>query len=195
MRLLPDLSWLPLAGALLAGGMSAARAADMPPPPPVEVRLGVLWPDLGPPETRLPGANLNGELLFDTPLTSWTANLPGWLRWAVAPRIDLGGTVNSAVASRQTYAGLTWTVPLATRLMQQNDALSFGFSIGPDLFSGADTPRGFDQGAQLRLGAEIGYQVTPRVGLFVQFNHVTSGPLTHETDSINELGMRIGLHF
>ena len=163
--------------------------------PPVEVRLGVLWPDLGPPDSRLPGANLNGELLFDTPLSGWTANIPGWLRWAVTPRVDVGTAFNTAVASRQGYAGLTWTVPLATGLLHQDDGLSFGFSIGPDLLGGPGTPGRLDMGPQLRLGAEIGYQVTPRVGLFVLFDHVTSGPLTHETDSLNELGMRIGLHF
>ncbi len=171
----------------------------LPPPAaaasPVEVRLGVLWPDLGPPDSRLPGANLNGEFLIDTPLTGWTANLPGWLRWAAAPRIDIGATVNTAVASHQGYAGLTWTVPLATGLLHQDDGLSFGFSIGPDLLGGPGTPGRLDMGPQIRLGAEIGYQVTPRLGLFVLFDHVTSGPLLHETDSLNELGMRIGLHF
>ena len=177
----------------LAVGTTSVAAA--PPPPPAEVRLGVLWPDLGTPSGRLPGSDLNAELLVTTPLTGWTLNLPAWLRWAAAPRIDLGGTVNTAGAANQIYAGLTWTVPLASSVLGRTDGVSFGFSIGPDLLGGNAVPRGLDQGAQLRLGAELGYQVTPRMGVFVQFGHVTNGPLTHEGDSLNELGVRVGLHF
>lgn len=162
---------------------------------PVSVRLGVLWPDLGPPAGHLPGTDLNGELLLDTPLTGWTMNLPAWLRWVVAPRVNVGGVLNTAWAANQAYAGLTWSVPLATSLLRADDGISFGFSVGPDVLGGNAVPHGLDQGAQLRLGAEVGYQVTPSMGLYVQFNHVTSGPAAHESDGLNELGMRVGLHF
>lgn len=181
-----------LSGLLLAAAAATGAAAD---DMPAEVRLGVLWPDVGAPSSRLPGANANAELLLDTPLTGWSANLPIWLRWAAAPRVDVGGEVNTAGATNQAYAGLTWTVPLASNLLYQDDGLTFGFSIGPDLLGGPGTPHGMDQGAQIRLGAEIGYQVTPRLGLYVLFDHVTGGPLTHESDSLNELGVRVGLHF
>lgn len=181
---------------LLIAALGATSAAAGSIPPPAEVRLGVLWPNLGPPSSRLPGADFNAEVLLTTPLTGWTLNLPAWLRWAAAPRINLGGAVNSAVPANQLYAGLTWTVPLATSVLSKTDGLSFGFSIGPDLLGGGGVPHGLDQGTQLRLGAELGYQMTPRVGLFVQFDHVTGGPLTHEGDnSLNELGVRVGLHF
>jgi len=155
----------------------------------------VLWPDLGAPAGRLAGADINAELLLTTPLTGWTLNLPAWLRWATAPRVNLGGTVNSAGAANQVYAGLTWTVPLANRLVGRTDGLSFGFSIGPDLLSGNAVPHGLDQGPQLRLGAELGYQVTPQLGVFLQFNHVTSSTAVHDGDGMNELGVRVGLHF
>ena len=180
-----------LLAALPAALGATPAAADSP----AEVRLGVLWPDLGPPDSRLPGADLNAELLLATPLTTWTADLPGWLRWATSPRVDVGGVANTAGATNQAYAGLTWTVPLATGLLHQDDGLNFGFSIGPDLLGGPGTPRGLDQGPQLRLGAELGYQVTPRFGLYVLFDHVTGGPLTREGESLNELGVRVGLHF
>ena len=189
MRLRRFLLALPLLGASASGAVAASV------PPDVAVRLGLLWPDLGPPAGRLPGADVNGELLFTTPLSGWTANLPGWLRWAAAPRVDVGGTVNTAGATRQGYAGLTWTVPIASNLLHQSDGISIGFSIGPDLLGGPGTPHGLDQGPQLRLGAEIGYQVTPRMGLYVLFDHVSGGTLAHEGDSLNELGVRVGLDF
>lgn len=178
-----------LLAAVLAPHAAAAEVA------PVEVRLGLLWPDLGPPGSRLAGSDANAELLFGPAAGDWAMGLPGWLRWAATPRLDVGGALNTAGATNQAYAGLTWTVPLATSLLHQEDGLSFGFSIGPDWLGGPGTPRGLDQGPQLRLGAEIGYQVTPRVGLFVLFDHVTGGPLVHEGDSLNELGVRVGLHF
>jgi hypothetical protein len=173
--------------------LTAALADDYGPLS--EVRLGVLWPDLGPPSGRLPGVDANAEVLFTSPFAGWSANLPGWLRWAAAPQVNVGATVNTAGATNQGYAGLTWTVPLVTGLLHQTDGLSFGFSIGPELLGGPATPHGLDQGPQLRLGAEIGYQVTPRMGLYMLFDHVSDGALTHEGDSINELGVRVGLHF
>lgn len=181
-----------LPGLLLVALTATGAVADTPP---VEVRLGVLWPDLGPPAGHLAGADGNAELLLATPLTGWTMNLPAWLRWAVAPRVNLGGTLNTAGAANQAYAGLTWTVPLASSVLHDNDGVSFGFSIGPDLLGGNAVPRGLDQGPQLRVGAELGYQVTSRVGLFVLFDHVSGGSFAHDGDSLNELGVRVGLHF
>jgi len=183
-----------LSGLVLAAFLATAAAAAAPPPA-AEVRLGVLWADLGPSAGRLPGADLNGELLFTTPLTAWTLNLPAWLRWAAAPRVNFGGTVNTAGAANQAYTGLTWTLPLASSLLRRSDTISFGFSVGPDLLGGNAVPTGLNQGPQLRLGAELGYQVTPEVGVFLQFDHVTSGAAAREGDSLNELGLRVGLHF
>ncbi len=161
---------------------------------PAQVRLGVLWPDAGPPAARLPGADVNAELLSPALFGGWTA-LPAWLRWATSPQVNIGGTTNTAGVANQAYAGLTWTVPLTRGLLRANDGLSIGFSIGPELLGGPGVPRGLDGGAQLRLGAEIGYQVTPRFGLYVLFDHVSGGALTHEGDSLNDVGVRVGLHF
>lgn len=183
-----------LSGMLLAG-LVAATAAAAAVPPATEVRLGVLVPDLGPSPGQLPGANLNAELLLPTPLTGWTLNLPAWLRWATAPRVNFGGSVNTAGAANQIYAGLTWTVRLANDVLRQSDGLSFGFSIGPDLLGGNAVPHGLDQGPQLRLGAELGYQVTPTLGLYVQLDHITSSSAARENDGLTELGVRVGLHF
>ncbi len=174
---------------------AAAPRASADAGPLAEVRLGLLWPDIGPAADRLPGADVNAELRFTLPLAGWTANLPAWLRWAATPGLQVGGTANTAVTARTGYAGLTWSVPLASSLLHADDALSFGFSIGPGFLGGAGAPHGLTAGPQLRLGAEIGYQVTPRFGLYVLFDHVSSGALTHETESLNELGVRVGLHF
>lgn len=163
--------------------------------PVAEVRLGLLWPDLGPPASRLPGADLNAELLTVSPFTNWTTDLPAWLRWAAEPQVNLGATVNTAVAAQQAYAGLTWTARVASYLLDRDDALTFGFGIGPGWVGGAGAPRGLTSGTQLRLGAEIGYQVTPRFGLYVLFDHVGGGSFASETESLNELGVRVGLRF
>jgi fermentation-respiration switch protein FrsA (DUF1100 family) len=177
--------------AALPFGHRAEAAAG----PLAEVRLGLLWPDIGPPSTRLPGANVNAELLSVSPFAAWTSDLPAWLRWAAEPQVNLGGSVNTAGVAQQGYTGLTWTAKVATSLLHRDDALTFGFSIGPGWVGGTGAPRGLTSGTQLRLGAEIGYQVTPRFGLYVLFDHVASGSFSNETESLNELGVRVGLRF
>ena len=187
MRIRP----LPLALILVVATAQGAAADG----PLSEVRLGMLWPDFGPPASRPAGTDANAELLFTSPFAGWGTNLPAWLQWMATPRVDVGGVLNTAGGPNQGYAGLTWTVPLSTSLLHRTDGVSMGFSIGPDLLGGPGTPHGMDQGPQLRLGAELGYQMTPRVGMYVLFDRITGGPLTHEADSINELGVRVGLHF
>jgi hypothetical protein len=187
-----------LPAALLCGAVACLDAGPVAAAagPVSEVRLGVLWPDLGPPDARLPGADVNAEVLFVSPFSGWTANLPGWLRWAAQPQVQVGGSVNTAVSSQQAYAGLSWTVPLASGVLHADDGLTLGFSLGPALLGGGGTPHGLDtSGAHLRLGAEVGYQVTPRVGLYVLFDHISSSATNHDSESLNDLGVRVGLRF
>jgi hypothetical protein len=150
------------------------------------------------PSAVLPG----GDKLFGL---SGSSVLPGWLRWALAPRLESGDSfLNPGLASAQElaagYRGLSWSVPLASGLLHQDDALSFGFSLGRglgDLVPGAE---GQDRGPlrptpYVRMGAGLGYQVTPRLGLYVLFDHISGGGPLHVDETQNNLGMRVGLRF
>lgn len=191
VRSLPRLLAPIVALVVLGAASGLARAAG----PVAEVRLGLLWPDIGPPDSRLPGVDANAEVLFTSPMAGVTTNLPAWLRWAVTPQINVGGTVNTSVSAQQAYAGLTWTVPLASNLLHQDDGLTLGFSLGPAVLGGSALPSALDTGVKLRLGAEIGYQVTPRFGLYVLFDHVGATGTASANDSLNDVGVRVGLRF
>src|SRR5690349_20270685 len=80
-----------------------------------EVRLGVLAHDVSFLGThREGGADLNGEILFVSPIpNSAITNIPPLVRWMLQPRPNIGGDVNTAGATSQLYLGLVWTAPLA----------------------------------------------------------------------------------
>jgi hypothetical protein len=130
-----------------------------------------------------------------------TTDLPGWLRWALSPQFQGGTTpLGAAGLPDRSYRGVAWTMPLADNILQRNDRLSFGFSLGNgfgdslagdgwrDLTTVHPTPT-------TRFGAAIGYQVTPSLGLFVMFDHVSVSGIAREDEISNDLGMRLGLRF
>ena len=129
-----------------------------------------------------------------------SSGLPGWLRWALSPQLQTGGVPGATGLTDRSYQVLAWTVPLASSLLQQNDRLSFGFSLGDGFgtsLTGADgrDPRSLPPTPTTRLGAAIGYQVTPNLGLYVMFDHVSVSGLAREDEIANDLGMRLGLRF
>ena len=142
-----------------------------------------------------------GSAWGDNPAFAGTSTgLPGWLRWALTPQFQSGGTSGAIGLPDPSYRGIAWTMPLANSVLQQNDRLSFGFSLGNgfgDPFTGDDgrDPGAPRQGPTTRLGATIGYQVTPRIGLYVMFDHVSVSGLSREDQIANDLGMQMGLHF
>ena len=129
-----------------------------------------------------------------------TSDLPGWLRWALTPQLQTGGTQASAGLTDRTSRGVAWTVPLASGLLQNNDRLSLGFSLGNGFGDwlagdGAHDPHSPYQTPTTRLGAAIGYQVTPSLGLYVMFDHVSVSGVAREDEIANDLGVRLGLRF
>ena len=130
-----------------------------------------------------------------------STGLPGWLRWALAPQFQGGTTpLGAAGLPDRSYRGVAWTMPLAGNLLQRNDRLSFGFSLGNgfgDMLAGDDwrDPATLRPTPTTRMGAAIGYQVTPNFGLFVMFDHVSVSGIAREDEISNDLGMRLGLRF
>jgi hypothetical protein len=129
-----------------------------------------------------------------------SSGLPGWLSWALSPQVQSGGIQGAVGLTDRSYRGVSWTVPLASSLLQQDDRLSFGFSLGNgfgDSLAGSDgrDPHDIRPAPTTRLGAAIGYQVTPRLGLYVMFDHVSVAGLSREDGISNDLGMRLGLRF
>lgn len=184
--------------AVLCTAFAVPSYAQEPTQP--EVRLGVLAHDvhfLGGHEN---GADINGELLFPSPLLGVGNDLPDWIRWAAHPQPMVGASINTSGYTSEGYAGLTWTVPLTSGLLRASDGLSFGFSVAGEVNNGHVNPSGpaheaLGSNVLFRLGAEIGYQVTPRMGLYVLFEHASNADLAHYNEGLNDLGVRVGLRF
>jgi hypothetical protein len=174
--------------AMAAIGCRSVHAAD---PAFAEVRLGDAAPSWS-----------SGGQTNTSAFAGVNTGLPSWLRWALQPQAQAGGPGGSAWLADTSYRGVVWTVPLASSLLQPDDRLSFGFSLGRGFgytLPGADLR---DLGPlrsapTTRLGAAIGYEVTPRLSLYVLFDHVTGGVggLSREDEIANDLGMRMGLRF
>ena len=127
-------------------------------------------------------------------------DLPSWLRWALSPQLQSGSAVGSIGMADRSYRGATWTLPLASSLLQQNDRLTLGFSLGNGFGDAFASDGGRDARTQgptptTRLGAAIGYQVTQRIGLYLLFDHTTVSGIAREDEISNELGMRLGFRF
>jgi lipid A 3-O-deacylase len=191
-----------IAGFLGLGVSVPALAGDAPSADTIfsEVRLGVLAHDVHFAGGRENGADINAELLFTSPFAGLGDDLPGWMRWLAEPRPTIGGSVNTDGYTSQGYAGLTWTIPLANALLRPNDELDLGFFFGGEGNNGhVDHPdrdhKALGSNVLFRLGGEIGYQVTPRVGLYVLFDHASNAGFARYNESINDLGARVGLRF
>lgn len=166
----------------------------------VAVRLGNAVPWLGNGAVATSGDPTNSARLLGVSGTSWTAALPGWLRWALEPQVQVLPGAGSAGLSGEGYRGLSWSVPLASGVLHVDDGLSFGFSIGQSLgdpATGSDVldRRTLSPTPLLRLGAAVGYQVTPRLGVALQFDHQSGSGAARLDDTENGLGILLGLRF
>jgi lipid A 3-O-deacylase len=166
-----------------------------------EVRAGVLAHDVRFAGGREPGADISAELLFAAPLPhDWGDSLPDWMAWLARPQPFLGGDLNTAGATDQAYVGLTWTVPLIQRVLSDSDGITLDLDFGPSFNNGHVNPTTPDRKALgsnvlFRLAAELGWHVTPRVGVYVLFEHESNGDIAHYNESLNDVGVRIGYRF
>jgi lipid A 3-O-deacylase len=159
-----------------------------------EVKLGVLAHDIRvfglgrPGET---GADLNLEVLFPS---------PAFLRILGAPRPHLGVSVNTAGQTNYGYIGLTWSGRPWRRLLALPEGLFVAGSLGGaahDGYLNTAPPGRKLLGSRLlfREGAEIGYQLTRRISVSTMFDHLSNAGLAHHNQSLNNLGVRVGVTF
>jgi lipid A 3-O-deacylase len=184
---------------LLAAAWSGAARAQLPPAAPDpsfvdEVRVGVLDHDARFAGGREPGADINAEMLFVSPMpTSWGDSLPDWLAWVAKPRPHLGGDLNTAGATSQVYAGLTWTIPIVSRLTLDFD---FGGSANNGHVNRTVRDRkALGSNVLFRLAAELGWHFTRRLALYALFEHVSNGDTARFNESLNDVGLRLGWRF
>lgn len=185
-------------GACLLVQIGAAQAQQVV----SEVRLGVLAHDipfLG--EHKEPGADINGELLFVSPVPdSWVADVSPALRWMLTPRVNIGGDVNTSGATSQLYFGLTWTATLFNQVLAPDDSVFLDISFGPAFNNGhiaTSDPNRKSLGSHVLFhpGIDIGYRFNPRWSVSVYYEHSSNAGLADFNEGLNNAGLRVGLTF
>ena len=154
-----------------------------------EVRIGGYYHGIGNPERDT--ADVNAEILTRK---IWIPSDPDYA-W-LAPRLHVGGTVNTAGRTSYGYAGLTWTWD---NLIWQRTFAEFSF--GPsfnDGYTGRYAP--LDQAkvgcvALFRESGSLGYHLDEHWSIMATIEHVSNGGLCDENRGITSAGLRLGYHF
>jgi hypothetical protein len=166
-----------------------------------ELQLGVLAHDvpiLGDQKER--GADINGELRFVSPVPDdWLTGVAPGLRWLLTPRPNVGFDANTSGYTSQLYLGLTWTVDLFRGVLRPHDDVYLALGFGP-AFNNGHTTAGSGHGALgsnvlFHPSVEIGYWFNTRYSVSLYFEHSSNGGLAERNDSLNNLGIRLGLGF
>lgn len=137
------------------------------------------------------GADVNLELLFTS---------PDFLKFLGAPRPHLGGQINTAGNTDQAYFGLTWGLPLLHSILGTGDALTIYGSLGgayQDGETNQEVPGRKRLGSPIlfRESVELGYQVTPVIGISAIVDHISNANLADHNAGITNAGARIGFKF
>ena len=189
---------LVVGGVLAVAATTAARAQNISYS---EFKFGVLDHDSHLLEGKEHGIDLNPEVIFPSPFTdSWTATMPWYLQWFLQPRPTLGGEFNTSHYTNDYYLGATWSWWLTRNILRPDDGITFGIFFGPGFNDGrtvSKTPDRKSLGSSVlfRESFELGYQITPTYGVSAFLDHVSNGGLAKQNQSINDLGMRIGIRF
>jgi len=167
-----------------------------------ELRGGVTWHDpawLA--RGRESGVDINGELLFVTPLPrAWAEGLSPTWRWLATPRPHIGFSANTEGNTSSGYFGATWSIALARDVFRRGDAIRFDFFGGGAVHDGLRNTDLSDRkalGSSLlfRGGGEIGYQFDPRYSVSLFIDHMSNGGLSRSNEGLNTVGLRFGVGF
>jgi lipid A 3-O-deacylase len=166
-----------------------------------EVAFGVLAHDVGFAGGREGGADINGEILFASPVRAATADAaPAYLRWLAQPRPDFGFEANTSGYTSLGYFGLVWTWLLARNLLRPGDGIDFSIGIGPSFNNGlirSHQPDRKSLGSHILFhpSLELGYRITPRYQVSAYFDHDSNAGFARKNESINDAGLRFAIRF
>lgn len=181
--------------------MPRLHAGDIPGGWLSELRFGVMAHDPGFLGGKETGADLNGELLFTTPVPrAWVEGVSPRVRWLLQPRPHMGFLLNTAGDTSAAYLGLTFTAPLAYDVFRPGDAIRLdlfgGGSVNDGLrFSRVPDRKSLGSNTLFRVGGEIGYQITPRYSVALYLDHMSNAGLARRNQGYNTVGLRFGVGF
>ncbi len=157
-----------------------------------EFKFGVLAHDTGLFGRHVErGADLNFEMLF-TP--------PDFLGIIGSPRPHLGGSLNTAGNTNTGYFGLTWGITLIQNLFGWGGPVSLNGGLGgafQDGFHDSAPPdrKKLGSTALFRGSLELGYQLTPTIGISGFVDHLSNADLAQHNAGITDAGARLGFKF
>ena len=166
-----------------------------------EFKFGVWDHDARFLEGKEHGADINLEYLWASPVSDEAiANAPLWLRWALQPRPTIGGAVNTAGDTDQAYVGATWSWMLVNNIINPGDGILFSYFFGPGFNDGKIGPAPDDRKALgsyvlFREAFDLGYQINPTWSVTAYIDHISNGGLAKYNESINDVGLRLGMRF
>lgn len=149
-----------------------------------EIRGGVYAHDQFGPAHEPDNADINGEILFDS---------PDFLSWMFSPRPRFGGTMSGNGGTSIVYLDLGWTIDLGTKFFLDG-------SVGGAWHDGRlrGSTNGENQyGCRLNFheSGSIGYRVTPALSIMASIEHISNASLCSVNDGLTNIGMRIGYSF
>lgn len=133
---------------------------------------------------RESGTDINGEVLFVA---------PDWLAAIGAPRPHLGATVNTSGNTSIAYGGLTWEWDLPADFFV--DANLGGAVHNGKLDTNDRDRKSLGSPVLFRLGAALGYNLTEKVNISLQFEHVSNAYLVNPNEGMDNAGLRLGYRF
>ncbi len=166
-----------------------------------ELKFGLLAHDVHFLGGKEHGVDVNPEIIFQSPFSdAWAATLPPYLRWMVQPRPTIGGEINTAGFTNQAYLGGTWSWLLASNVVQPSDGIALSFFFGPafndgDIIAKAPDHKSLGSHILFREALELGYLINPVYQVSAFFDHVSNGGLAKQNQSINDVGIRLGMRF
>jgi hypothetical protein len=166
-----------------------------------EIKLGVWDHDTKLIGGREKGADINPELIWQSPITpDMIADAPGWLYWTLQPRPTIGAAFNTAGQTNQYYIGATWSWMLASNLINPGDGIVLGYFFGPgfndgQIRNGSSQRKALGSHILFREAFDLGYQINATWEISAYIDHISNGGLAKENQSINDLGLRLGYRF
>ncbi len=156
-----------------------------------EVKIGLLAHDISFAGGKEKGADVNAELLFAS---------PEFFKYILRPRPMLGLELNTSGYTNQGYAGLAWQWTLFNDVVKSGDGVYFGYTFGASFndgkhFSKLSDRKSLGSNLLFRESFEAGYQINKMYSVSTYFDHVSNGGIQKYNQSLNNLGVRVGVKF
>lgn len=130
------------------------------------------------------GVGINAEVLFTS---------PDFLAGIWAPRPHLGVTVNTAGDTSNAYGGLTWEWALPRDFFVD---LNLGAAVHDGKTETSKNDRkSLGSTALFRVGGALGYNITEKVNVSIQYEHMSNAYLADPNEGLDRVGLRLGYRF